>query len=99
MKGETKNFFFFFFFPKYFSPHPMASHGSLLGYRTTTLAEIGMICTRPGCDQPGPSLCASCRLVGYCCRTCQVEDWLRHKETDCQGHLRKIGMSHLQKAI
>ena len=56
------------------------------------------ICTRPGCDQPGPSLCASCRLVGYCCRTCQVEDWQRHKETDCQGHLRKIGMAHLQKA-
>ena len=55
-------------------------------------------CTRPGCDQPGPSLCASCRLVGYCCRTCQVEDWPRHKEEDCQGHLRKIGMSNLQKA-
>ena len=56
------------------------------------------ICTRPGCDQPGVSLCASCRLVGYCCRTCQVEDWPRHKETDCQGHLSKIGMAHLQKA-
>ena len=56
------------------------------------------ICTRPGCDHPGPSLCSSCRLVGYCCRTCQVEDWPRHKETDCQGHLRKIGMSNLQKA-
>ena len=55
-------------------------------------------CSRPGCDQPGPSLCGSCRLVGYCCRTCQVEDWPRHKETDCQGHLRKIGMSHLLKA-
>ena len=60
-------------------------------------AEV-TICTRPGCDQPGPSLCASCRLVGYCCRTCQVEDWPRHKETDCQGHLRKIGMAHLRKA-
>ena len=56
------------------------------------------ICTRPGCDQPGPHLCASCRLVVYCCRTCQVEDWPRHRETDCQGHLRKIGMSNLQKA-
>ena len=56
------------------------------------------ICVRPGCDQPGPSLCASCRLVGYCCRTCQVKDWPRHKEVDCQGHMRKIGMAHLQKA-
>ena len=60
-------------------------------------AEV-TICTRPGCDHPGPSLCASCRLVGYCCRTCQVEDWSRHKEENCQGHLRKIGMAHLQKA-
>ena len=59
---------------------------------------MSAVCTRPGCDQPGPSLCASCRLVGYCCRTCQVEDWPRHKEEDCQGHLRKIGMSNLQKA-
>ena len=56
------------------------------------------ICARPGCNQPGPSLCASCRLVGYCCRTCQVEDWPRHKEVDCQEHIRKVGMAHLQKA-
>ena len=56
------------------------------------------ICARPGCDQSGPSLCGSCRLVGYCCRTCQVEDWPRHKEVDCQGHMRKVGMAHLQKA-
>ena len=54
-------------------------------------------CSRPGCDQPGPSLCASCKLVGYCGRTCQVEDWSRHKE-ECQGHMRKVGMAHLQKA-
>ena len=63
------------------------------------MAEVEVaICARPGCDQPGPSLCASCRLVGYCCRTCQVEDWPRHKEVDCQGHMRKVGMAHLQKA-
>ena len=55
-------------------------------------------CSCPGCDQPGPSLCASCKLVGYCCRTCQVEDWSRHKE-ECQGHIRKVGMAHLQKAV
>ena len=60
-------------------------------------AEV-TICACPGCDQPGPSLCASCRLVGYCCRTCQVEDWPRHKEVDCQGHMRKVGMAHLEKA-
>ena len=63
------------------------------------MAEVVVaICASPGCDQPGPSLCASCRLVGYCCRTCQVEDWPRHKEVDCQGHMRKIGIAHLQKA-
>ena len=62
------------------------------------MAEIEVtICSCPGCDQPGPSLCASCKLVGYCCRTCQVEDWSRHKE-ECQGHMRKVGMAHLQKA-
>ena len=55
-------------------------------------------CSRPGCDEPGTSLCGSCRLVKYCCRICQVEDWPRHKEADCQGHIRKIGMAHLQKA-
>ena len=59
-------------------------------------AEIAT-CSCPGCDQPGPSLCASCKLVGYCCRTCQVDDWSRHKE-ECQGHMRKVGMAHLQKA-
>ena len=65
---------------------------------TTIMSKTEVaICARPGCDQPGPSLCASCRLVGYCCRTCQVEDWPRHKEVDCQGHMRKVGMAHLQK--
>ena len=56
------------------------------------------ICACPGCDLPGTSFCASCRLVKYCCRTCQVEDWPRHREVDCQGHIRKVGMAHLQKA-
>ena len=67
---------------------------------STTMSNVEVaICARPGCDQSGPSLCGSCRLVGYCCRTCQVEDWPRHKEVDCQGHMRKIGMAHLQKAL
>ena len=61
-------------------------------------AAEGAICSRPGCDEPGTSLCGSCRLVKYCCRICQVEDWPRHKEVDCQGHMRKVGMAHLQKA-
>ena len=55
------------------------------------------ICSCPGCDQLGTSLCGSCGLIKYCCRTCQVEDWPRHKE-ECQGHIRKVGMAHLQKA-
>ena len=54
-------------------------------------------CSCPGCYQPGTSFCASCKLVKYCCRTCQVEDWPRHRE-ECQGHIRKVGMAHLQKA-
>ena len=54
-------------------------------------------CACPGCDQPGTNGCASCRLVGYCSRVCQTADWLHHKE-ECSGHLRKMGMSHLNKA-
>ena len=70
-----------------------------MSYYCNAMSESEVaICVRPGCDQPGPSLCASCRLVGYCCRTCQVEDWPRHKEVDCQGHIRKVGMAHLEKA-
>ena len=71
-------------------------HLVLMNTEAVEAAEIAS-CSCPGCDQPGPSLCASCKLVGYCCRTCQVEDWTRHKE-ECQGHIRKIGMAHLQKA-
>ena len=54
-------------------------------------------CSNPGCDQPGTSSCSSCGIVGYCGRTCQTADWSHHKE-ECTGHLRKIGMAHLQKA-
>ena len=32
---------------------------------TSEAADVAN-CTRPRCDQPGPSLCASCRLMGYC---------------------------------
>ena len=60
------------------------------------------ICGCPGCDQPvqstGPKECGSCGLVKYCCRTCQVEDWPRHKVEECQGYIRKVGMAHLEKA-
>ena len=55
------------------------------------------VCSSPGCDQPGTSSCASCKLVGYCGRICQVADWPNHRES-CPGHLRKMGISHLQKA-
>ena len=54
-------------------------------------------CSNPGCDQPGTSSCASCGTVGYCGRTCQAADWPHHKE-ECPGHLRKVGMAHLEKA-
>ena len=54
-------------------------------------------CSNPGCDQPGTSSCASCGTVGYCGRTCQTADWGHHKE-ECPGHLRKMGMAHLEKA-
>ena len=54
-------------------------------------------CANPGCDQPGTSSCASCGTVGYCGRTCQTADWVHHKK-ECPGHLRKMGVAHLEKA-
>ena len=69
-------------------------------YEHTVVLELNIsmtTCACPGCDQPGTNGCASCRLVGYCSRVCQTADWLHHKE-ECPGHLRKMGMSHLNKA-
>jgi len=37
------------------------------------------VCERDGCDKPGASVCSRCRLVGYCSRECQVNDWRTHK--------------------
>ena len=55
-------------------------------------------CSNPGCDQSGTSFCGKCGLVKYCCRTCQTADWVHHKD-ECPGHLRKVGMAHLAKAL
>ena len=79
-----------------FSEPLSSAHLLIVAMAEAEVAEIA-ICACPRCDQPGGNLCASCKLVGYCCRTCQVEDWPRHKE-ECQGHMRKVGMAHLQKA-
>ena len=53
-------------------------------------------CASPECSEPGTSFCSSCGLVKYCGRTCQTNDWPRHKKEE--GHLRKVGITHLQKA-
>ena len=55
-------------------------------------------CACPECSEPGTSFCGSCGLVKYCSRTCQSIDWSQHKE-ECQGHLRKVGMAHFEKAL
>ena len=55
------------------------------------------ICSRPGCDQPGTKQCSACKTKAYCGPICQTTDWPSHKE-HCPGHLRKVGMAHLQKA-
>ena len=54
-------------------------------------------CASPECFEPGTSFCGSCGLVKYCSRTCQTADWPHHKK-ECQGHLRKLGIKHLEKA-
>ena len=61
------------------------------------MSDVVATCFSPGCTKTGTSLCASCKLVGYCCRSCQVDDWPRHKG-ECQGHLLKVGIASLEKA-
>ena len=55
-------------------------------------------CSNPGCDQPGTKQCSACKTTPYCGPICQTADWTHHKE-ECPGHLRKVGMAHLEKAV
>ena len=54
-------------------------------------------CSNPGCDQPGTNKCGACNKTPYCGSICQTADWAHHKE-ECPGHLRKVGMTNLEKA-
>ena len=54
-------------------------------------------CSNPGCDQPGTNKCSGCKTTPYCGPTCQKAHWALHKES-CDGHLRKMGLAHLDKA-
>ena len=54
-------------------------------------------CANPGCDQPGTNKCSACKTTPYCGPTCQKAHWAVHRES-CDGHLRKLGMAHLDKA-
>ena len=54
-------------------------------------------CSNPGCDQPGTNKCSACKTTPYCGPICQTAHWAHHKE-ECPGHLRKVGMAHLEKA-
>ena len=55
-------------------------------------------CSNPRCNQPGTKQCSACKTTPYCGPICQTAHWTQHKE-ECPGHLRKVGMAHLQKAI
>ena len=59
--------------------------------------EVVTTCSNPGCDQPGTKQCSACKTTPYCGPICQTADWVHHKE-ECPGHLRKLGMAHLEKA-
>ena len=54
-------------------------------------------CSCPGCVNPGTCWCSACKTTFYCSGTCQTADWSRHKE-ECERHLRKQGITHLEKA-
>ena len=55
-------------------------------------------CANPGCTEPGTNKCSACKTTPYCGPICQTADWPCHKDA-CPGHLRKVGMAHLQKAL
>ena len=55
-------------------------------------------CANPGCDQPGTHRCSAFKTTPYCGPICQTADWSHPKES-CPGHLRKVGMANLEKAI
>ena len=63
-----------------------------------TTEEVLPTCSNPGCDQPGTKQCSACKTTPYCGPICQTADWTHHKE-ECPGHLRKVGMAHLEKAL
>ena len=54
-------------------------------------------CANPGCDQPGTNKCSGCKTTPYCGPICQTVHWTIHKEF-CDGRLRKMGMTYLDKA-
>ena len=60
--------------------------------------EVLPTCSNPGCDQPGTKQCGACKTTRYCGPICQTADWTHHKE-ECPGHLRKVGMAHIEKAL
>ena len=54
-------------------------------------------CANSGCALPGTNQCSACKTTLYCGRICQTADWIHHNE-ECPGHLRKMGMTNLEKA-
>ena len=66
------------------------------------MAEVAEVeekpCANLGCDRPGTSSCSACKTTFYCGVICQTADWAHHKE-ECDGHLRKVGMANLAKAV
>ena len=64
------------------------------------MAEVTEVkpCSNPGCDQPGTKSCSACKTTFYCSVICQTANWTKHKE-ECDGHLRKVGMTNLVKAV
>ncbi|GBC02154.1 hypothetical protein RclHR1_04480018 [Rhizophagus clarus] len=43
-------------------------------------------CGKTSTMEAGGGICSKCKLVFYCSRDCQKEDWKRHRKEDCVGH-------------
>ena len=46
-----------------------------------TVIRVMRFCQEPHCRGEGLRFCSKCRVVKYCCKECQLRDWVNHKTT------------------
>mmetsp|Transcript_59210 Transcript_59210/g.69238 ORF Transcript_59210/g.69238 Transcript_59210/m.69238 type:complete len:491 (+) Transcript_59210:244-1716(+) len=57
------------------------------------ITRFNIRCENKSCDNIGLKLCASCKVVSYCSKECQLEDWNAIHKQQCPGRKKKITVS------